>query len=534
MGYCCSKNQNNFKKKEVVELKKLQKEVNENEQNKSYAKEQEQKSSIKEHHVEINREPASQPESEIIVQPTQQVEDLKSILNDETQSVQDQKNFQEAFNSIRDRIKSFNRKKVSIEEQLSSLFIRDQDENESKDQLQNHDFKGPRMVNRNICDTRNKYDFSRVEQFTQYKGSITLVKLIQKKKSSICTYIGKIEQKYCCVKLIPMTKVVYINKWIESVKKAQSRENLEKEIFLDYLCQKYHYYKIELLNNEPDYCNCYIISNLEQYNAYTFSHHPSIKLIEKLSIAYYLIQIICVVLRKEDDQQDQQPVRFIRQIFKNTFTVKRNNILISRLEQEQKRYTIVLSDWQLLLPEFENIIPNKKLQNEDKLYEETENKFYEIISSQIYHSDRMRNIIYVENFTKRFLKLLFFRVNVDIQSDIELYGFINETKFEKICETKINIIERQEYQDYQILTKIIQNYHQMSNYQNDRNDQQIFGLTNKLLTKKSQLIFQEFQLNNSDNCPWIYWIYLMLKNLQIEKLRAAFMDLLQDPQKKVN
>ncbi|CAD8070570.1 unnamed protein product [Paramecium sonneborni] len=455
----------------------------------------------------------------------------------ETQLDQDLLYFEEALNSIRDKNNNFNQHKVSIEEQLNKMFSKEQDEKELKDQSQNNDFKGPKIVNRNICDIQNKYDFSQINEFTEYKRPITLVRLIQKQKSPICTFIGKIDQKYCCVKLIPMAKLVHIMQWIESVKKAQSKENLDKEVFLGECCQKYNYYKIEVLNNEPEYCNCYIISNLEQYNAYTFSHHPSIKLTEKLSVAYYVIQIIQVVLKNKTDQdeQNQQPSKLSKQIFKKMFTVKRNNILISR---QQERFNILLSDWQLLLPEFEDIISNKKIQNEDKLYEGIEKNIHEIndlssrnlgaqVQSQsnsgiVSNPELTKNINEFEEFTKRVLKLLFFRVNFELLFDVELYGFINEAKFENICDQKINIIENQERSDKEILTKIIQSYSQKD--ENEYN-KQILKTTNKLLTNKSQLIYKEFQLNNSHNCPKIYWIYLMLKDLRPEAIRSGLQDL---------
>lgn len=47
-----------------------------------------------------------------------------------------------------------------------------------KDCSENPDFKGPKIANRNICDILNKFDFSGVNEFQEYRRDITLVRLI--------------------------------------------------------------------------------------------------------------------------------------------------------------------------------------------------------------------------------------------------------------------------------------------------------------------------------------------------------------------
>ncbi|CAK92385.1 unnamed protein product (macronuclear) [Paramecium tetraurelia] len=350
--------------------------------------------------------------------------------------------FQQKIEELEQEQEQFNNKKTSIETQLVNSFVSDQ--TQSQNYSNNPELIGVKIKNRNICDIQNKYDFSEVKDFTEYRGQIYIERLIQKQKSSICTYIGKIEQKYCCVKLIPMAKQIHIDKWIKSVQIAQQQIN-------NYFFQKYCYYKIEKIKEQPEYCNCFILCNLEQFNVYTFSHHQAITFREKVSVAPDIIQIIWFALQEYDQKHQSNPEKLSDQIFKTMFTVKRNNILISRCKIE-KKLKAILSDWQLLLPEFEQIIPNKILQNQDNLFETLQQQQ---ISQILYQNNRNlaqiapnsqnlqdqiqlgimnRQSQLVDKFSKYLMKLLFFRSNFELLNDVSLDGFFNQNEFQNKCE----------------------------------------------------------------------------------------------------
>lgn len=58
-------------------------------------------------------------------------------------------------------------------------------------------------------------------KFEKWEDEIILERLIEKPKHNVCTYLGKIQQKYCCIKLIPGVKSDYAQKWIDTVNLLQ-------------------------------------------------------------------------------------------------------------------------------------------------------------------------------------------------------------------------------------------------------------------------------------------------------------------------
>ncbi|CAD8070524.1 unnamed protein product [Paramecium sonneborni] len=426
--------------------------------------------------------------------------------------------FEKIMEEILSKTTFFQNNKASIVEELEKNF--NQDSIEQKDQSQNNDFKGPKIVNRNICDIQNKYDFSKINEFTEYKHSITLVRLIQKQKSPICTFIGKIEEKYCCVKLIPMVNVDHINQWIQRVRKLQSQKNL---LFLNEKCQKYYYYKIEKIDKEPDYCNCYIISQLEQFNVYTVSRHPKITFAEKLLIACEVIQIISLVLQDKTEKANQQIENISQQIFGNMMTVKRNNILISRFKknEQHKQFNVVLSDWQLLLPEFEVIIPNQKLQNQDELYKKTKQQIEDLqnLSSNRLALQKSQNSQdqnakqffekqkELDQFTKQILKLLLFKANYDLDDELNLIGFFNQKQFQDKCNILNNIEKHQQL----IIKKQIENYQNINENQNE------------IIRQISYQMFNLLQLSDLNIQDIIYEIYLNIDLIPCERSKAILL-----------
>ncbi|CAD8204558.1 unnamed protein product [Paramecium pentaurelia] len=470
----------------------------------------------------IPNPPVHLPDSPLIKKQIKKKLDIREInllesqimdqLQSRTSEISNQseiKKFEELIQILEKESTQFANKKGSIETQLTQSFI--QDESNLQNYSYNQDFIGVKVTNKNICDIENKYDFSQIKQFTEYQGRITIVRLIQKQKSTICTYIGKIDQKYCCVKLIPMAKRIDIDKWINRVQIAQLSNDDHR---FDISFQFYYYYKIETIMDEPQYCNCFIISSLEQYNVYTFSRHPSVTISEKAQVAFDIIPIIQGALNSNQElnsnQSDSEKVSEL--IFKRMKTVKRNNILISRLQNQERKLKILLSDWQLLLPEFEQIIPNKQLQEEDQLIEIMKTKISQINESV--YNNLQEEASLTELVPKYFLKLLFFKLNFELLNDVNLDGFINEAEFQSKCEILRqfeNDVEKvlQQNIEYQIKEGI--------SIQNEPN--QI-----KFMNKKSQQMCNLFQLNPDQNRKTIYEIYLIINKLKCEGMRSHFRD----------
>ncbi|CAD8200851.1 unnamed protein product [Paramecium pentaurelia] len=439
--------------------------------------------------------------------------------------------FDQALKTIIETEEAFQKNKKEIEDQLSACFK--QDQYKLKDYSEKP-YSGPKIANRNICDIEDedKYDFSKVTQFQEYNENITLVRLIQKQKVPICTYLGKIQGKYCCVKLIPMAKKAYIHKWIEKIKEAfeiqQNGQN--KDITLALYCQKYFYYKIEEIKNEPEYCNCYIITKLEQFNIYTFSHHPSKQLAERINFAYQAIQIISLVQKSqlEKEQNTSSDQKLSAKIFQKMVIVKGNNILISRDQNQVGNYKLLLSDWQLFLEEFEVIIPNQKIQNQDKNYKNNA-KSIQYLSGNLIDQEYNKNLKALDDSTKRSLKMIFFRVNFELLENVELKGFQNESEFIKVCKN-IGEIETKKKIEYEYLKTAITNQSQpIQQEKKEVNEKEIKQnleeITKDLQNQLSQLLSKELGLYNSPNSNLLYLIYLMIEILSSEAMRPLLKDL---------
>ncbi|CAD8182775.1 unnamed protein product [Paramecium octaurelia] len=426
--------------------------------------------------------------------------------------------FQQKIEELEEEQEQFNKKKTSIETELLRSFI--SQETQLSNYSNNPEVIGVQIKNRNICDIQNKYDFSGVKDFTEYRGQVYIERLIQKQKSFICTYIGKIEQQYCCVKLIPMAKQIHIDNWIKSV------QNIQQQID-GYFFQKYCYYKIEKINDQPEYCNCFILCNLEQYNVYTFSHHLAITFEEKVSVAPDIIQIIFFALQEYEEKQQSNPKKLSAQIFKKMFTVKRNNILISRCKITQK-LTVILSDWQLLLPEFEQIIPNKILQNQDNLFEILQSQTSRILQSnnsnlaskdpesqnlQDQNSFRLMKIQsqLVDIFIKYLMKLLFFRSNFELQNEVSLDGFYNQNQFQNKCEILRPI------QNHDLLLQ-----EEIEGQLKENTETQYKANQIEFMKKKSSEMCNLFSLKPEENFKSIYEFYLIINKFACEGMRSHF------------
>ncbi|CAD8098814.1 unnamed protein product [Paramecium primaurelia] len=456
-----------------------------------------------------------------------------------SQPDKDIEQFDQALKTIIETEEAFKQYKKEIEEQLSACFK--QDQYKLKD-CSEKPYSGPKIANRNICDIEDedKYDFSKVTQFQEYNEDITLVRLIQKQRAPICTYLGKIQGKYCCVKLIPMAKKAYIHTWIARVKetfKIQEKgkkidaqmtkeEQNQIDLILTSYFQKYFYYKIEEIKNEPEYCNCYIITKLEQFNSYTFSHHPSKQLAERINVAYQAIQIISLVQKSQlDMDQKARDQKLSAQIFQKMVIVKGNNILISRDQNQVGNYKLLLSDWQLFLDEFEVIIPNKKIQNQDKYYKNNE-KCIQYLSGALQvqkDQDYIKNVKELDDVTKRFVKMIFFRVNFELLENVELKGFKNESEFIKVGKN-ISEIEKKKKIEYENLKTAIQNSLQKQDNKQDKK-QNLQEIAKDLQNQLSQLLSKELGLYNSPNSNLLYLIYLMIEILSTEAIRPFLKDL---------
>ncbi|CAD8215007.1 unnamed protein product [Paramecium pentaurelia] len=104
----------------------------------------------------------------------------------------------------------------------------------------------------------------------------------------------------------------------------------------------------------------------------TFSHHHVITLLQRVMVSFQIIQIICLFQISKINMEEKQFFRNHRvssYIFQKMFTLKMNNILISKNKNEDGYFKLLLSDLQLLLDEFDAIMPNKKFQRQVKSQE---------------------------------------------------------------------------------------------------------------------------------------------------------------------
>ncbi|CAD8194806.1 unnamed protein product [Paramecium pentaurelia] len=300
-------------------------------------------------------------------------------------------------------------------------------------QFPNNEIKGPMFLDDNISSYKERgAEFANT--LREFDGEIRNMRIVHQTPYNSYSFIGHIKDK----------GLYFIKCWnqVNLTKFQTFLINLGKQQQKGEQYKKYHAFKVDPLKDTDQNSpigQMYLISTLEDHNLYSFAASTQFNIDQKLQVAHQILTYIDQTDLKSSgygNSQFQKKIKFISP----------SNILIST---QRNRIDVKISDWQQHLKDFNDMIPDIELKNNN----------YTSCSDE---PDDQRTYLI------KLLLLLFFRLNfnqiesfgnldgtdqlsrfIDIKQINADSNFYKSSNFSRYIQSKINLIAQPNQEKYQ-------------------------------------------------------------------------------------